>query len=85
VDITARYDDILAVQLGINEADLKAYYYNPKKKIELEKVLAPPHDVISPEERIGFQKKSPYNIIYLILPDSYQKQEKYSMTLLRIR
>jgi uncharacterized protein (DUF1015 family) len=51
----------------------KAYYYNPKKKIELEQVLAPPHDVISPEERIGFQQKSPYNIIHLILPDSYPK------------
>ncbi|MDD1778161.1 MAG: DUF1015 domain-containing protein, partial [Candidatus Helarchaeota archaeon] len=49
----------------------KAYHYNTAKKLELEKVLAPPHDVISPEERIGFQKKSPYNIIRLILPDSY--------------
>jgi len=49
----------------------KAYHYNTTKKMTLEKVLAPPHDVISPEERIGFQQKSPYNIIHLILPDSY--------------
>ncbi len=49
----------------------KAYHYNTSKEIELEKVLSPPHDVISPAERIGFQQKSPYNIIHLILPDSY--------------
>ena len=49
----------------------KAYHYNTTKKLELENVLAPPHDVISPAERIGFQQKSPYNIIHLILPDSY--------------
>jgi len=49
----------------------KAYYYNTQKGIELEKVLAPPHDVISPTERITFQQKSPYNIVHLILPDSY--------------
>lgn len=49
----------------------KGYHYNTTKKMPLEAVLAPPHDVISPEERIGFQKKSPYNIVHLILPDSY--------------
>jgi len=49
----------------------KAYYYNTKKGIELEKLLAPPHDVISPTERVGFQQKSLYNIVHLILPDSY--------------
>ena len=44
----------------------KGIRYN-QEKVELEKVIAPPYDVISPEEQDGFYKISPYNVIRLIL------------------
>lgn len=34
----------------------------------LDDVIAPPYDVISAEQRAGFAKRSPYNIVHLILP-----------------
>lgn len=44
----------------------RALHYNPAQ-VRLNDVLAPPYDVISPEEREELQKRSPYNIIHLIL------------------
>jgi uncharacterized protein (DUF1015 family) len=35
----------------------------------LESLVAPPYDVISPEERDGFRGKSPHNVVHLTLPD----------------
>lgn len=40
--------------------------YN-QSKVELERVIAPPYDVISPEQQNAYYKKSPYNVIRLIL------------------
>ncbi|MGH7831512.1 MAG: DUF1015 family protein, partial [Candidatus Binatia bacterium] len=36
--------------------------YNPDKVRDLSKVVAPPYDVISPEERERLYRKSPYNV-----------------------
>ncbi|MFH0860623.1 MAG: DUF1015 domain-containing protein [Candidatus Altiarchaeota archaeon] len=44
----------------------KGWYYNPEK-VELEKVIAPPHDVISPEGQEEYYRSSEYNVIRLIL------------------
>jgi len=35
----------------------------------LEALVAPPYDVISPEQREQFRARSPYNVVHLTLPD----------------
>ncbi len=54
-------------------APFRAYYYNVKNRAELESLVAPPHDIISPAEKNFFFKRNPDNIVRIILPDSYQK------------
>lgn len=51
----------------------KAYYFDARDKKELEQLLAPPHDVISPAERSAYLRESRDNIVQIILPDSYPK------------
>src|SRR2546423_1760916 len=49
--------------------------YNGKKIADLSKVVAPPYDVIAPEEQDKLYKRSPYNVVRLILnqePDPYE-------------
>ena len=56
-------------------APFRGVFYNQKKIRDLAKVVAPPYDVVSPEEQERLYKKSPYNFIRLDLnqePDSYQ-------------
>lgn len=48
---------------------LKGLVYNKKKINDLSKVITPPNDVISEEEKIKLKDKSPYNFVNLILPD----------------
>jgi uncharacterized protein (DUF1015 family) len=38
----------------------------------LEDLVAPPYDVISPEERATFLARSPFNVVHLTLPDDEQ-------------
>ena len=40
---------------------------------DLEAVVAPPYDVISPEERRRYLDRSPYNVVHLTLPDSEEQ------------
>jgi uncharacterized protein (DUF1015 family) len=54
---------------GLTMATIKpfrALRYN-LQKVELEKVVAPPYDVISPDQQNGYYEVSPYNVIRLIL------------------
>lgn len=46
----------------------KAIRYNPGKIEDFTSVLAPPYDVISPQEQNEFYKEDPHNVIRLILP-----------------
>jgi uncharacterized protein (DUF1015 family) len=49
--------------------------YNGKKVGDVSKVVAPPYDVISPEEQEKLYKRSSYNVVRLILnqePEPYQ-------------
>jgi uncharacterized protein (DUF1015 family) len=39
----------------------------------LERLVAPPYDVISPVEREAFLAKSPHNVVHLTLPDSEEQ------------
>jgi len=55
-------------------APFRGVFYNQKKIRDLAKVIAPPYDVISPEEHEKLYRKSPYNFVRLDLsqePDAY--------------
>ena len=58
---------------------LNGITYNPNK-INIKDVIAPPYDVISPDEQDKLYDKSPYNIVRLILnrdEDKYNKASKF--------
>src|ERR687883_606409 len=48
----------------------RALRYDTAKAGPLEALVAPPYDVISPEERARYLARSPYNVVHLTLPDS---------------
>lgn len=48
---------------------LKGILYNTKKIEDLSRVIAPPHDVISPEERDALRSRSKFNFTHLDSPD----------------
>jgi uncharacterized protein (DUF1015 family) len=53
-------------------ADVKPFRaerYDEAKAGPLELLVAPPYDVISPEEREDYLARSPYNVVHLTLPD----------------
>jgi uncharacterized protein (DUF1015 family) len=47
----------------------KAERYS-ERAAELEDLVAPPYDVIGPDERHEYLSRSPYNVVHLTLPDS---------------
>jgi uncharacterized protein (DUF1015 family) len=56
-------------------APFRGILYNKKKIANPSKVIAPPYDVISPEEQEKLYGRSPYNIVRLILnqePEPYE-------------
>jgi uncharacterized protein (DUF1015 family) len=48
----------------------RALRYDPAVAGDLEPLVAPPYDVIQPEEREELLRQSPYNVVHLTLPDS---------------
>jgi len=56
--------------------------YDPKKIGDMEKVVTPPYDVISPEQQEAFYDKSPYNVVRLDfaknLEDDGEKHNRYT-------
>lgn len=50
--------------------------YNLNVVKDLNLVVAPPYDVITPEQREEYASKSPYNIVHLTLPEG-EGDEKY--------
>ena len=44
--------------------------YDEAKAGPLDSLVAPPYDVIGPEERAEYLERSPYNVVHLTLPDS---------------
>jgi uncharacterized protein (DUF1015 family) len=48
----------------------RAQRYDPATAGPLESLVAPPYDVISPEQRAELRARSPYNVVHLTLPDS---------------
>ena len=47
----------------------RAVRYDERLAGPLESLVAPPFDVISPEERARYRERSPYNVVHLTLPD----------------
>jgi uncharacterized protein (DUF1015 family) len=47
----------------------RAERYDEQSAGPLEQLVAPPYDVISPEERSELLARSPYNVVHLTLPD----------------
>src|SRR5215208_1378968 len=48
----------------------RALRYDPGRAGRLDDLVAPPYDVIGPEEREKYLERSPYNVVHLTLPDS---------------
>jgi len=49
-------------------APLTPLRYDPAKLVSVANVVAPPYDVISPEQREELAKRDPHNVVQLILP-----------------
>jgi uncharacterized protein (DUF1015 family) len=48
----------------------RAVRYDQSRAGPLASLVAPPYDVIGPEERLDYLERSPYNVVHLTLPDS---------------
>src|SRR3954464_8410113 len=51
----------------------RAERYDEQSAGPLEQLVAPPYDVISPDERLELLARSPYNVVHLTLPDTEQE------------
>jgi uncharacterized protein (DUF1015 family) len=51
----------------------RAERYDESRAGPLEQLVAPPYDVISPEQRRDLLARSPYNVVHLTLPDSEEE------------
>ena len=51
----------------------RAERYDEAKAGPLEPLVAPPYDVISPEQREDYLARSPYNVVHLTLPDDEEQ------------
>jgi uncharacterized protein (DUF1015 family) len=47
----------------------RAVRYDERRAGPLDSLVAPPYDVLSPEERAAYLARSPYNVVHLTLPD----------------
>ncbi|HBO97984.1 MAG TPA: hypothetical protein DE315_01230 [Candidatus Omnitrophica bacterium] len=55
----------------------RAVRYNTEKIKDLGKVMCPPYDVMSPDEREDFAARSPYNFVHIILPKDAPDEDRY--------
>lgn len=51
-------------------APFRGVRYNPEKISDIRSVVAPPYDVISPEELQDLRSRSPYNVVHIDLPNA---------------
>ncbi len=51
----------------------RALRYDTERAGPLEDLVAPPYDVIGPEERERYLERSPHNVVHLTLPDSEEQ------------
>ena len=50
-----------------------ALRYDTGRAGALDDLVAPPYDVISPDERTEYLARSPYNVVHLTLPNSEEE------------
>lgn len=59
-----------------------ALHYNTEKIPDMNRVVCPPYDVISPKQQDGYHNSSPYNFIRILLgkerPDDDAKNNRYT-------
>lgn len=60
-----------------NIKPFRAIRYNPEKFKDLGKVMCPPYDVISEEERVELANTSPYNFVHVILSQDTAQEDRY--------
>jgi uncharacterized protein (DUF1015 family) len=48
----------------------RAVRYDEERAGQRADLVAPPYDVIGPDERLEYLRRSPYNVVHLTLPDS---------------
>ena len=51
----------------------RAERYDESKAGPLDRLVAPPYDVVSPEQREEYLARSPYNVVHLTLPDDEEQ------------
>ena len=51
----------------------RAERYDESKAGSLQQLVAPPYDVISPEQRVEYLARSPFNVVHLTLPDDEEQ------------
>jgi len=51
----------------------RAERYDESKAGPLERLVSPPYDVISPEQREAYLARSPFNVVHLTLPDDAEQ------------
>jgi uncharacterized protein (DUF1015 family) len=51
----------------------RAERYDESKAGPLERLVAPPYDVLTPEQREEYLARSPYNVVHLTLPDDEEQ------------
>jgi uncharacterized protein (DUF1015 family) len=51
----------------------RALRYDTDYAGSLDRLVAPPYDVISPQERLEYLERSPFNVVHLTLPDSEEQ------------
>jgi uncharacterized protein (DUF1015 family) len=51
----------------------RAERYDESKAGPLDRLVAPPYDVLSPEQREEYLARSPYNVVHLTLPDDVEQ------------
>ncbi len=54
-----------------------AWRYSLEQFSDLSRVIAPPYDVIGPEEQRRLYEKSPFNVAWVDLPPAVEGQDKY--------
>src|SRR5260221_3407322 len=60
---------------------LRALHYNLEKTGGLQRVLAPPYDVIDDEQRAELEARSPYNVVRIDLPEGEDPYAEAARTL----
>lgn len=60
---------------------LEALHYDPAKTHGLQDVVAPPYDVISPEQRASLEARSQYNVVRIDLPQGPERYKNAASTL----